>query len=100
MQSRGAGRQTRNISPFGQSRQQNLGPSVRHAFSWNSYIGNVNRSFLPQFNDYLKLIADVHPNCIRQIKTGQIASPKAHSSSGVKILKYSIVQRKYGHKLL
>jgi len=44
------------------------------------------------FNNYFKLITDVHPYNTRQIKTRQIALPKAHLNSGAKIMKYSAIE--------
>jgi len=38
------------------------------------------------FINYFKLITDVHPYNIRQIKTRQFALPNARSNSGVKMI--------------
>jgi len=44
------------------------------------------------FNNYFKLITDVHPYNTRQIKTQQFALPKARSNSGAKMIKYSAIE--------
>jgi len=41
------------------------------------------------FNNYLKLITDVHLYNTRQTKSRKFALPKARSNSGVKMLKCS-----------
>jgi len=44
------------------------------------------------FNNYFKLIADVHSYNTRQIKTRQFALPKARSKSGARMIKYSTIE--------
>jgi len=44
------------------------------------------------FNNYFKLITDVHSYNTRQVKTGQFALRKARSSSGAKMIKYSAIE--------
>ena len=44
------------------------------------------------FNNYFKLITDVHSYNTRQIKTRQFVLPKARSNSGAKMLKYSAIE--------
>jgi len=44
------------------------------------------------FNNYFKLITDVPSHDTRQIKTRQIALPKARSNSGAKMIKYSAIE--------
>jgi len=44
------------------------------------------------FNNYFKLIADVHPYDTRQMKTRQFALPKARSNSGAKMIKYNAIE--------
>jgi len=44
------------------------------------------------FNNYFKLITDVHPYNTRQIKTRQFALPKARLNSGAKMIKYSAIE--------
>ena len=43
------------------------------------------------FNNYFKLITDVHSYNTRQIKTRQFALTKARSNSGAKMMKYSAI---------
>jgi len=44
------------------------------------------------FNNYFKLVTDVHSYSTRQIKTRQFAFPrKARSNSGAKMIKYSAI---------
>jgi len=43
------------------------------------------------FNNYFKLITDVHPYNTRQIKTRQFALPKARSNLGAKMIKFSAI---------
>ena len=51
------------------------------------------KSHLPAaFNNYFKLITDVHPYDTRQIKTRRFALPKTHSNSGAKMIKYSATE--------
>jgi len=47
---------------------------------------------LATFNNYFKLITDVHSYNTRQIKTRQFALPKARSNSGAKMIKYSAIE--------
>jgi len=47
---------------------------------------------LARFNNYFKLITDVHPYNTRQIKTRQCALPKARSNSGAKMIKYNAIK--------
>jgi len=44
------------------------------------------------FNNYFKLITDVHSYNTRQVKTRQFALPKARSTSGAKTIKYSTME--------
>ena len=44
------------------------------------------------FNNYFKLITDVHSYNTRQVKTRQFALPKARSNSGAKMIKYSAIE--------
>jgi len=44
------------------------------------------------FNNYFKLITDVHSHNTRQIKTRQFALPKARSNSGAKMINYSAIE--------
>jgi len=44
------------------------------------------------FNNYFKLITDVHSYNTKQVKTRQFALPKARSNSGVKMIKYSAIE--------
>jgi len=44
------------------------------------------------FNNYFKLITDVHSYNTGQIKSWQFALPKAHSNSGAKMMKYSAIE--------
>jgi len=44
------------------------------------------------FNNYFKLITDVYPYNMRQIKTRQFSLPKARSNSGANMVKYSAVE--------
>jgi len=44
------------------------------------------------FNNYFKLITDVHSHNTRQIKTQQFALPKPHLNSGAKTIKYSAIE--------
>jgi len=46
----------------------------------------------PTFNNYFKLIRDVHPYNRKQIKTRQFALPKPPSNSGAKMIKYSAIE--------
>jgi len=57
-----------------------------------SMYKNTTSQLPATFNNYFKLITDVHPYNTRQIKTRQFASPKARSNSGAKILKYSAIE--------
>jgi len=62
-------------------------------FEVSKFMYKYTNSQLPvTFNNYFKLITDVHPYSTRQIKTRQFALQKAHSSSGVKMIKYSAVE--------
>ena len=47
---------------------------------------------LATFNNYFKLITDVHSYNKRQVKTRQFALPKARSNSGAKMIKYSAIE--------
>ena len=44
------------------------------------------------FNNYFKLITDVHSYNTRQVKIRQFASPKSRSNSGAKMIKYSAIE--------
>ena len=44
------------------------------------------------FNNYFKLITNVHSYNRRQIKTRQFTLPKARSNSRAKIIKYSAIE--------
>jgi len=44
------------------------------------------------FNNYFKLITDVHPYTTRQIKTRQFALPKGRLNLGAKMMKYSAIE--------
>jgi len=44
------------------------------------------------FNNYFKLITDVHSYNTKQVKTRQFASPKTSSNSGFKMIKYSAIE--------
>jgi len=44
------------------------------------------------FNNYFKLITDVHSYNTRKIKIRQFALPKARSNSGAKMIKYSVIK--------
>ena len=44
------------------------------------------------FNNYFKLITDVHSYNTRQVKTRQFALPKARSNWGAKMIKYSAIE--------
>ena len=44
------------------------------------------------FNNYFKLITDVHPYNTRQMKTRKFALPKARSNSSAKTIKYSAIE--------
>jgi len=44
------------------------------------------------FNNYFKLMTDVHPYNTRQVKTRPFASPKARSNSGAKMIKYRAIE--------
>jgi len=44
------------------------------------------------FDNYFKLIPDVHSYNTRQIKTRQFALPKARSNSGAKMIKYGAIE--------
>ena len=44
------------------------------------------------FNNYFKLIKDVHSYDTRQVKTRQFALPKARSNSSAKMIKYSAIE--------
>ena len=44
------------------------------------------------FNNYFKLVTDVHSCNTRQIKTRQLALPKTRSNSGAKMIKYSAIE--------
>jgi len=44
------------------------------------------------FNNYFKLITDLHAYKTRQIKTRQFALPKARSNSGAKMIKQSAIE--------
>jgi len=54
---------------------------------WSSRI-----TLVQQFNNYFKLITDVHSYNTRQVKTRQFALPKARSNSGAKMIKYSAME--------
>ena len=43
------------------------------------------------FNNYFKLITDVHSYNTKQVKTRQFALPKVRSNSGVKMIKYCAI---------
>ena len=59
----------------------------------SKFIYKYNKSQLPAtFNDYFKLITDVHQYNTRQTKTRLFALPKGHSTSGSKMIKYSAVE--------
>jgi len=47
----------------------------------------TNSQLTATFNNYSKLITDVHPLNTRQIKTRLFALPKARSNSGAKMIK-------------
>ena len=44
------------------------------------------------FNNYFKLITDVHSYNTRKIKTQQFALSKPRSNSGAKMIKYSAIE--------
>jgi len=44
------------------------------------------------FNNYFKLITDVHSYNTREVKTRQFALLKARSNSGAKMIKYSAIE--------
>jgi len=54
-------------------------------------IGYTNSQLPAIFNNYFKLITDVHAYNKRQIKTLQFALPKARLNSGAKMIKYSVI---------
>jgi len=59
----------------------------------SKFIYKYTTSQLPAtFNNYFKLITDVHSYNTRQIKTQQFALPKACSNSGAKMIKYSAIE--------
>jgi len=67
----------------------------------SNFIYKYTNSQLPAtFNNYFKLIADLHPYNTRQIKTRQFALPKARSNSGAKMIKYfgSLVKKSFRNK--
>ena len=59
----------------------------------NKFMYEHTTSQLPAtFNNYFKLITDVHSYNTRQVKTRQFSSPKASSNSGAKTIKYSAIE--------
>jgi len=59
----------------------------------SKFMYNYTNSQLPvTFNNYFKLITDVHPYNTRQIKIRQFALPNAHSNSDAKMIKYSAIK--------
>jgi len=59
----------------------------------SKFMYKYTTSLLPAtFNNYFKLITDVHSNNTRQIKTRQFALPKARSNPGAKMIKYSAIE--------
>ena len=58
----------------------------------SKFMYKYTTSQLPaMFNNYFKLITDVHSYNTRQIETRQFALPKARLNSGAKMIKYSAV---------
>jgi len=59
----------------------------------SKFMYKYTTSQLPaMFNNYFKLITDVHSHNTRQIKTRQFALPKARSNSGAKMINYSAIE--------
>ena len=59
----------------------------------SKFMYKYTTSQLPaMFNNYFKLITDVHSYNTRQIKTRQFALLKACSNSGAKMIKYSAIE--------
>jgi len=59
----------------------------------SKFMYKYTTSQLPaKFNNYFKLITDVHAYNRRQIKTRQFALATVHSSSGAKMIKYSAIE--------
>ena len=58
----------------------------------SKFMYKYTTSHLPAtFNNYFKLITDVHSYNTKQVKTRQFALPKARSNSGAKMIKYSAI---------
>ena len=52
----------------------------------------TNSKLLAAFNNYFKLITDVHPCNMTQTKTRQFDLPKAHLNSSSKMIKHSTIE--------
>ena len=59
----------------------------------SKFMYKYSTSQLPAtFNNYFKLITDVHSYNTRQIKTRQYTLPKTRSNAGAKMIKYSAIE--------